>query len=117
SGLVVGTALLVAGCGSPPNDKGTQAKNAKKTGKSGKTADEWWCPEHGIPEDICSLCLPEAKVKKLFKDKGDWCNQHDRAKSQCFKCDPKKYEMFEAMYKEEFNGETPPRPLQEEFEK
>jgi hypothetical protein len=76
----------------------------------------WWCQEHGIPEHLCSLCLPEADVKKMFKDKGDWCNIHDRAKSQCFKCDPGLYKNFEAMYVAKYNKKPEP-PLKEEFEK
>ena len=29
-----------------------------------------------------------AKVADAFKAKGDWCEEHNRAESQCFKCDP-----------------------------
>lgn len=47
----------------------------------------WWCPEHGVPEEECSICDPE--IYKQFKAKGDICPKHqDRAKSQCFICNP-----------------------------
>ena len=47
---------------------------------------------------------------------GDWCKLHDRALSQCFKCDPSKYTKYEAMYVAKF-GKKPERPGQEEFTK
>jgi hypothetical protein len=119
-------ALLAAGCNRPAHDN-PQAGNkpnqghqgpspADDTQKGGHDYSGWWCVEHGVPEHLCSLCLSEAKVKTMFKDKGDWCELHDRAKSQCFKCDPKKYEKFEAMYRDKF-GKAPPRPPAEEFQK
>jgi hypothetical protein len=74
----------------------------------------WWCEEHGIPEEICSLCSTKAAAK--FKKEGDWCKEHDRALSQCFKCDPSKYARFEAMYVAK-HGNKPPRPPEEEFQK
>lgn len=77
---------------------------------------DWWCQEHGIPEDICSLCLPASRVKELFKDKGDWCEIHKRAKSQCFKCDPSLYAKFEKMYEDKY-GKKPERPPEKEFRK
>lgn len=99
--------VLLVGCGE-------RAKTAK--GGPDKKQDEkkddhsgWWCAEHGVPEEKCSLCLDEAKVKKMFKDKGDWCKIHDRAQSQCFLCDPSKFEAFEKEYIAKFN-KKPPSP-------
>ncbi|MBI2806347.1 MAG: hypothetical protein HYX68_15315 [Planctomycetes bacterium] len=80
----------------------------------GHDHDGWWCQEHGVPEHICSLCNDEVAAK--LKKEGDWCRIHDRAKSQCFKCDPKLYEKFEAMYQAKY-GKKPPRPPEEEFKK
>src|SRR5262245_2383866 len=107
SALFVGIALVVAGCGKGDD----QAKN-KPSPKKGH--DGWWCEEHGVPEEDCSLCLPDDVVKKRFIDKGDWCKIHERAQSQCFKCNPKLYEKFEAQYVAKF-GEKPPRPPASEF--
>ena len=49
-----------------------------------------------------------AKVAKAFKAKGDWCEKHDRAKSQCFICDPKLKEKFAAKYRAKYGKEPPP---------
>lgn len=90
-------------------DKGQKDKPESKH-------DGWWCEEHGVPESICSMCLPDDVVKKMFKDKNDWCEKHERAKSQCFKCNPKLYEKFVAMYKAKFGQDKePPRPPESEF--
>jgi len=67
-------------------------------------------------QHLCSLCMSDAEAKTKFKDKGDWCKIHERAQSQCFKCDPSKYERFAAMYRAKY-GKEPPKPPQSEFEK
>ena len=92
---------------------GKEAKVDLKKGDHGG----WWCQEHGVPEEKCSLCITdEAVIKKMFKDKGDWCKIHDRAQSQCFKCEPGLYKKFEAEYVAKF-GKAPEKPPKEEFEK
>jgi hypothetical protein len=48
-----------------------------------------------------------SKVAAAFKAKGDWCDEHDRAKSQCFICDPKLKEKFAAQYRAK-EGKDPP---------
>src|SRR5438105_13504639 len=108
SGLLVALAFGLAGC-QPPEDKGT-----KPQGQAEKTApaqakgkhDHWWCAEHGIPEDECSMC--SLAVEKECKARGDWCEKHDRAKSQCFKCDPSLKEKFAAKYRAKYGKEPPP---------
>lgn len=75
---------------------------------------DWWCVEHGVPEEICSLCSDQVAAK--FKKAGDWCRLHDRAKSQCFKCEPGLYKKYEAMFVAKY-GKKPPRPPKEEFQK
>jgi hypothetical protein len=67
----------------------------------------WWCVEHGVPEEECSMC--SAKVADEFKAKGDWCEEHNRAKSQCFLCDPSRAEKFAKLYEAKF-GHAPPKP-------
>ncbi|MBI5760173.1 MAG: hypothetical protein HZA46_16775 [Planctomycetales bacterium] len=39
--------------------------------------------------------------------KGDWCEEHLRAKSQCFLCDPKLNEEFAAQYRAKLGNEPP----------
>ena len=110
----------------PPESEFTNEKEPEPKSKSGDTTKKdikdkaahagWWCEEHGVPEQMCSLCLGDAEVKKRFKDVGDWCKIHDRAESQCFKCDPKRYAKFEALYEAKY-GKKPPRPPESEFTK
>ncbi len=71
--------------------------------------DHWWCDEHGLPEDVCSMCSTKAAAK--FKKDGDWCEKHDRAKSQCFLCDPSLKEKFAAQYVAKY-GKQPPEPTE-----
>ncbi len=111
--------MALAGCGEEaPKIKEPGKKPEVKTSQSGKDSktevakaqdkhDGWWCDEHGIKEEDCSMC--NAKVAKAFQDKKDWCKLHDRAKSQCFICDPKLQERFAVEYTAKF-GKAPPEP-------
>ncbi len=85
----------------PPRvaDTPTPTSNAHEHG-------DWWCGEHGVPEEICSQCDP--KVAAACKKKGDWCKEHDRADSQCFKCHPKLKEKYAALYRAKYGKEPPP---------
>lgn len=114
--------LIVAGCGQP-GDKDKPKAEAGKA-KSGAEADKakdtkvakaeekeghgWWCDDHGIPEEQCSLC--SQKVEKESKAKGDWCNKHNRALSQCFFCNPDRRAFYAAQYKAKYGKEPPPIP-------
>lgn len=113
-GLMISTVLVLAfsGVGCNPAAK----DNGKKDIPKGGPPEGWWCQEHGVPEEDCSLCLPEAEVKKRFKDTGDWCKIHERAQSQCFKCDPSKYKKFEDQHVAKM-GKKPERPPEDEFKK
>lgn len=42
--------------------------------------------EHGVKKSICTRCNP--KLAAVFKAKGDWCDEHQRAESQCVICHP-----------------------------
>jgi hypothetical protein len=42
--------------------------------------------EHGVGKAICSRCNP--KLAAVYKAKGDWCSEHQRAESQCVLCHP-----------------------------
>lgn len=67
----------------------------------------WWCPEHGVPEDICGLCDP--KVGAEMKKKGDWCKQHDCPDSQCFICHPEHEVKFIALHEAKLGTKPPKR--------
>jgi hypothetical protein len=54
-----------------------------------------WCPEHGVPESVCTRC--NAALIADFKKKGDWCKEHDLPESQCLICHPELKEKLEAM--------------------
>jgi hypothetical protein len=110
----VGVLLTVVGCGNADKKSADAQAKAKKDSKSFAKHDGWWCQEHGVPEEICSLCSDEAATK--FKKEGDWCKLHDRAQSQCFKCDPTLYAKYEAMHVAKY-GVAPKRPPEEEFTK
>ncbi len=110
---------LLTGCGQTSKDQAKKSASVKETKKGDDSHTDtkhagYWCQEHGVPEEMCSLC--SEKAEKACKDAGDWCKIHDRAQSQCFKCDPSKYEKFEAMYVAKF-GKAPKRPPASEFEK
>jgi hypothetical protein len=115
---LAGLLVLAAGCN--PSASTGDAGKAEGTNKEkpvakakGHDHSHWWCAEHGIPEDECSMC--STKVAKAAKEKGDWCEKHDRAKSQCFICDPSLKEKFAAKYRAKYGKEPP--PIEEEEEK
>ena len=112
-------AVLVVGCNQPV-DTAKAGKSAKAVkghsdddghdhaAKGGHDHSGWWCNEHGVPEAECSMC--SGKVFKECQAKGDVCDKHpDRAKSQCFLCDPSLKAKFAAKYKAK-EGKEPPEP-------
>ncbi len=113
--LLVAAAIFVIGCGEAAvktekgGKKGAKAEDSKTVAEapneSGHTG--WWCDEHGVKEEVCSMC--SSKVAKAFQDKGDWCKEHTCAKSQCFKCDPSLQKKFAAEYVAKY-GKEPPEP-------
>jgi hypothetical protein len=108
--LGIGLTLMAAGCGrdtTPSAGSGTPP--AEAVAEAGHNLDGWWCTEHGVPEEECSLCSTEAADK--LKAKGDWCKEHDRADSQCFICHPELAEKFAARYEAKF-GKKPPKPTE-----
>jgi hypothetical protein len=98
-------AFLIGGCekksASPPPATGvakTESSSIKEKPrepliKKQEIAD--WCPEHGVPESICTRC--NASLVEGFKKKGDWCKEHDLPESQCLVCHPELKGKFEAM--------------------
>lgn len=106
--------LLVAitgavGCGRSAQNQ-PMATVATKAPESEHEHGEWWCDEHGVPEEICAQCSTELSAD--FKAKGDWCAKHDRPDSQCFICHPEKEAEFAALYEAKY-GKKPPKPSAE----
>jgi hypothetical protein len=114
--LLTSATFVVLGCSQNENKPTEQAKAKNTTDKKEETEhDTWWCEEHGIPEEECGLCNRAYRDQK--KAEGDWCAEHKRLKSQCFKCDPTLYErVFEPKYVAKF-GKKPPRPPDKEFQR
>ncbi|WNG55316.1 efflux RND transporter periplasmic adaptor subunit [Archangium gephyra] len=42
--------------------------------------------EHGVPEELCTKCIPE--LIEVFKAQEDWCEEHGLPESQCRQCNP-----------------------------
>lgn len=105
--------LTAAGCGEARNTRKSEAASAVATRTSGDSHASWWCGEHGLPEEQCSMCSVTAPAE--FKMKGDWCTEHDRAESQCFLCHPELEEKFAAQYEAKF-GKKPPEREREDAE-
>lgn len=110
-GLVLASFVALVGCGSAP-----ATKTAEKAGEKGKEVaaaghdhSHWWCAEHGVPEEVCSIC--STKIAAKFKKDGDWCDKHDRADSQCFVCHPEKFAKFAAQYEAKY-GKQPEKPTE-----
>jgi hypothetical protein len=108
-GLPVLAALMVAvGCdqksaSTPPAKAG---KDAPKVAEGEDDHSGWWCPEHGLPEEVCDLC--DKSYRNAEKKKGNWC-EHDRVKTSCFKCNPDLQEKWAKEYEARF-GKRPPEP-------
>lgn len=67
----------------------------------------WWCDEHGVVEAECSMCQGDV-FKKLKPD--EICKVHpDRAKAQCFICNPDLREKHAAVYRAKYDKD-PPEP-------
>jgi hypothetical protein len=107
--LLIATILLVSGCaGDKPVVEKTPAES-KSTSASAKNHSGWWCIEHAIPEEVCSMC--SASYAKECKEKGDWCEKHNRAESQCFICDPTRAEKYVKLYEAKY-GKKPPAAIE-----
>lgn len=102
--LFVGGLVAVVGCGDKPVAK--DEKKEKDKDKSGHDKSRWWCDEHGVPEEECTMCSD--KAYKVAKDKDEICPKHsDRSKSQCFICNPELWEKSAARYKAKEGKDAP----------
>jgi hypothetical protein len=91
--------------------EGHDHKDGDHKEEAGHVHGEWWCAEHGVPEEKCGLC--SAAYANECKKNGDWCKDHERPKSHCFICQPALKEKFAAMYRAKYPGKEPP-PVSEE---
>lgn len=109
-GALLALVAMAVGCGQQASDDGStqvsDASHEEHAEGDGHDHGGWWCAEHGVPEEECSVCSSQAAAK--FKEKGDWCEEHNRAESQCFKCDPSRAEKFARLYEAKF-GHAPPK--------
>ena len=107
--ILLVSAMLMAGCSS--NQTAAVGENEDQSSTTASHGDHsgWWCVEHAIPEEECSMC--SAAAAKEFREKGDWCDEHNRAESQCFKCDPSRAEKYAKLYEAKY-GEAPPEPTE-----
>jgi hypothetical protein len=99
------TAALISGCAGEKPVANNETSPSSTSTASHDDHSGWWCVEHAIPEEECSMC--SASAKEACKAKGDWCEEHTRAESQCFICDPSRAEKFAKLYEAKF-GEKPP---------
>jgi hypothetical protein len=98
--------VVVVGCGQPTagDNKGKQVAKADSEEEDGHG---WWCDEHGVKEEECSMCQ-KSVFRKLKPD--EICPKHpDRAKAQCFICNPDRWEKSQADYRARY-GKEPPEP-------
>lgn len=109
--------FVLAGCGdTKPSNEGRESLSAASAKSDQKSAHgEWWCDEHGMPEEICAQC--SSKLAAEFKKKGDWCKEHDRPDSQCFICHPELKDRFAAQYRAKYGKEPPPIEEKEDDER
>jgi hypothetical protein len=105
--------VTLAACNQSADSTATTATPTTHAAEEGHTHGEWWCSEHGVPEEVCALC--DTSLVADFKAKGDWCEEHNRPDSQCFICHPEKETEFAALYEAKY-GHAPPESTSESDE-
>ena len=99
-------AVLASGCTPQAGAPGSSSTPVAEAPDDDPSHGGWWCVEHGIPEEQCSMC--SSKAADAFKAKDDWCEDHDRAESQCFICEPSRAKKFAKLYEAKVGREPPP---------
>lgn len=89
------TLLVACDGGQKPQPQAAPSAAVPKTPLVEKKQVADWCPEHGVPESICTRC--NASLIDSFKKKGDWCARHELPNSQCVTCQPELKAKLEAM--------------------
>lgn len=118
--LLASVVIVQSGCSGDSDAKSPDGKSPDGKVSSNKEKEVaptepdpnhggWWCVEHAIPEEECSMC--SQKYAAQCKEKGDWCEEHNRAKSQCFVCDPSKAEPYAKLYEAKY-GKKPPAAIE-----
>src|SRR5688500_16460313 len=121
--LLVGGAAGALGCGgqqpadtgkTPAKSDGSTVKTVSKTetkttevAKKEHDHSGWWCDEHGVQEPACSMC--QGDVFKKLKPEEICKNHPDRAKAQCFICNPDLRAKYAAVYQAKYDKD-PPEP-------
>lgn len=108
--LILAVTITVNGCSDSTTNQPTAQTPAPPSlpaADAGHNLEGWWCAEHGIPEEECTMCSSDAAAK--CKEKGDWCKEHGRADSQCFICHPELEAKFAERYEAKV-GKKPPKP-------
>ena len=107
-GMLTAIVVVTSGCSQSGSESGSSSTSVAEDAHDDNGHDHggWWCAEHGVPEEECSLC--SSKAANRFKEKGDWCEEHNRAKSQCFECDLSRAAKFAKLYEAKF-GHAPPK--------
>lgn len=106
--------FVVAGCGQKTAENAGGDKKDKEVAKAGDKKAEKEGDGHGVKEEECSICQKEV-FKKLKPD--EICPKHpDRAKAQCFICNPDLMAKNAAVYKAKY-GKEPPEPKENMPEK
>jgi len=67
--LFAAAALIAGGCSKAPQTGGKPAWQPAGVADVPQHG-EWWCGEHGVPEEECAQCDTDLVAK--FKAKGDW---------------------------------------------
>ena len=103
---LVAVTVLAIGCGQTAVESGVDVANVSEASLDvGDDHGDWWCAEHSVPEEQCSIC--SSKAADEFKANGDWCEAHNRAESQCFECDSSRADKFAKLYEAKFGHEPP----------
>jgi thiol-disulfide isomerase/thioredoxin len=77
-GLFAVGVMAMAGCAGPAHGTISSSSIASR--------HDWKACPHRVPEEVCVRCKPERAAS--FKQKGDWCPEHDVPESQCLECHP-----------------------------
>ncbi|MEL7497913.1 MAG: RND transporter [Planctomycetota bacterium] len=105
SAMLFASILTVTGCAGDKPVSDNDTTGATSTTTSHGDHSGWWCVEHAIPEEECSMC--SSTSAKEFRENDDWCEEHNRAESQCFVCDPSRAEKYAKLYEAKY-GKQPP---------
>ena len=105
--VVLGLLCVVGFVGCAPKASQSSVPAGSTASHVADDHNGWWCPEHGVPEEVCGLC--DLKVGAEMKKKGDWCKDHDCPDSQCFVCHPEHESKFSALYEAKLGTKPPKR--------